>query len=216
MSVQNGLAGFPRRFIDNGEPLLARQRAPQRALALRQMADAVLDDDDGTVDDDAEIERPQAHQVRADVVVGHARHREQHRQGDDQCRDDGRAHIAEQHEEHSDDQRGTFKQVLADGGDGPVHQRGAVVDRFGHDAGGKAAVDLRKLLCRARRDGAAVLANEHEYCAQHHFLPVLGGCAVAQLLPQMHRGNVPDADRRAAAGVDHDRCQLFQAGYLAG
>ena len=37
-----------------------------RVLLLRETADAVLHDDDRAIDDDAEVERAEAHQVAAD------------------------------------------------------------------------------------------------------------------------------------------------------
>src|SRR5688572_32069641 len=46
-----------------------------------------------------------------------------------------RADIAEQQEQHDDDEQGAFEQVLLDGPDRALDQFGAVVDRLGRDAG---------------------------------------------------------------------------------
>jgi hypothetical protein len=53
------------------ETLLAGQQAAELALLFGEMAQAVLGDDDGAVDDQAEIERTQAHQVGADLPLPH-------------------------------------------------------------------------------------------------------------------------------------------------
>ncbi len=77
-------------------------------LALGQPAQGVLDDDHGPVDDQAEIERAQAHQVAGDVQPVHADGAEQHGQGDDQGGDQGRAPLAQDDEQHRHHQQGAF------------------------------------------------------------------------------------------------------------
>ena len=45
------------------EPLVAVKQTPQAVLGLAQAAQAVLDDDHRTIDDQPEIERTKAHQI---------------------------------------------------------------------------------------------------------------------------------------------------------
>ena len=63
-------------------------------MPMRQPPHAVLDDDDGAVDDDAEIERAEAEEVAADAALDHARDREEHRERDDAGRDERRPDVA--------------------------------------------------------------------------------------------------------------------------
>ena len=53
-------------LADDLEALVARQQPPELMLRLAEAAQAVLHDDHRAVDDQAEVERAQAHQVAAD------------------------------------------------------------------------------------------------------------------------------------------------------
>ncbi len=64
-----GRTHFAGAVEDVVEPLLARQQAPELVLLLGEPPQAVLDDDDRAVDDEAEVERAQAHQVAADTCL---------------------------------------------------------------------------------------------------------------------------------------------------
>jgi hypothetical protein len=131
--------------------LVAGQARPAVAcicLCMGKPPHAVLHDHHGAVDDDAEVQRPQAHQVGADPVRHHAGEGEQHRQRDHQGGDDRRADVAEEQEQDCDHQQGALDQVLLDRVDGLVDQDGAVIDRLRHHAGWQGAVDLVKT-CRA-------------------------------------------------------------------
>ena len=97
------------------EPFGEGERAPQGVLALGQAAQTVLDDDHRAVDDEAEVDGPQAHEVAADAGLHHAggghQHRERNGQGGDQRRPD----VAQQQEEHDDDQDRPLGQVFLHG-----------------------------------------------------------------------------------------------------
>ena len=64
-------------------------------LLGRKQAQAVLDDDDCAVDDDAEIDRAQAHEVGADLVFEHSSDSEKHRERDDKGRRDSRFEVSQ-------------------------------------------------------------------------------------------------------------------------
>ena len=156
------------------EPFLSGQDAPQTMLGLTKATQAVLDDDDGAVDDQAEVQRPQAHQIARGAGAHHARDRHQHGDGDDRRRDQGGADVSEQEEEDDDDEQGAFDQVLLDRLDGPLDEVGPVIDRrrlhpLGQGLGG---------FLQAGRGGlghdAAVLARQHQDGGQHRLLAVLG------------------------------------------
>ena len=213
---QAGLEHFARGLEYRFEALAAVQQPPFLMLLHRHPAQAVLDDDHRAVHDQAEVQRAQAHQVGADLVLHHAGNEEQHGQRDHRRGEQGGAPVAEQREQHDDHQHRAFEQVLRDRRDGLVHQRRAVVDGLRDHALRQRAVDLRKLRRDALRNGAAVLAQQHEHGAQHDFLAVLGGGAGAQFLAQQHLGHVPDADRHIAFGADDDVADFVEGRHLAG
>ncbi len=64
------------------EPLAEVERAAERVLALGEPPQAVLDDDHGAVDDEAEVDRAEAHQVAAGPRLHHADGGQQHRERD--------------------------------------------------------------------------------------------------------------------------------------
>ena len=135
----NHLAG---RGIHDLQPFLECQAAILDAvLGLGQTANAVLDHDDRTIDDQAEVECTQAHQVGRDAGAHHAGDRGQHGQRDDRSGNQGGPHITQQQEQDHDHQQRTLQQVLLDGGNGLVDQRGPVIQRLDVDALGQRAVD---------------------------------------------------------------------------
>jgi len=177
---------------------------------MGQSAHAVLDDHHRPVDDDAEIQRPQAHQVGAHLVMHHAGEGEQHRQGNHRRRDDGGTDVAQEQKQDHDHQDRAFQQVLLHRGDGLVHQHGAVVHRHRMHALGQAAVDLHHLLVHGLRHRAAVLADEHEHRAQHHFAAVVRGGAGAQFAPHPNVGHVAHPDRHTARAAEDDIANVLQ------
>ena len=187
-----------------------RQRPAVVGLRMGQAAHAVFDDHHRPVDDDAEVQRPQAHQIGAHLVMHHACEGEQHRQGNHRRRDDGRADIAQEQEQDHDHQDRTFQQVLLHCGDGLVHQHSAVVDRHRMHALGQAAVDFHHLLVHGLRNRTAVLADEHEHSAQHHFAAVVRGRAGAQFAPQPHVRHVTHPYRHAARTAEDNVANVLQ------
>ena len=115
------------------ESLGPRQKSPSLVLCLGELADAVLDDDDCAIHDDAEVERAEAHQIPADLGTDHSGDREEHRQrdhcrGEDRCTD-----VSEQQEENGHHQHGSFEQILLNGGDRGIDEIRPVVDGMRDD-----------------------------------------------------------------------------------
>ena len=134
--------------------------------------DAVLDNDDRTIDDQAKVERPQTHQITRDTKPVHPHRCHQHRNGNDQCGDYGGADIAEQNEQDGDHQQCAFEQVLLYGGDRRIDQRGPVINDLGHNAVGERCTDLVEPFGSTGCDGAAVLASAHQHGSHHRLFTV--------------------------------------------
>jgi hypothetical protein len=87
-----------------GEALLAREQAAELALLFGEVAQAVLGDDDGAIDDQTEIERTEAHQIGANAALPHADGGHQHGKRNHQRGDQRGAQITEQEEQHRNDE----------------------------------------------------------------------------------------------------------------
>jgi len=68
---------------DGMQALVQRQQTLLTMLAFGKAQDAVLNDDDCAIDDQAEVERTQTHQVGTDLRLHHAGHQHQHGQRND-------------------------------------------------------------------------------------------------------------------------------------
>ena len=129
LAVEARLDHLDGRGAHRGEALLPRQQPAELALPFGEVTQAVLGDDDGAIDDQAEIERAEAHQVGADPSLPHADGRHQHGERDHQRGDQGGAEIAEQQEQHGNDQQRAFAEIARHRGDRRVDQLGAVQAR---------------------------------------------------------------------------------------
>jgi hypothetical protein len=83
--------------LGHGEP------ATQGVLFFTEMADDVFHHDDGTINDEAEVDGSEAHQVPADLVTHHAGHGKKHGKRDDEGDDERGAEVSQQGKEHDDD-----------------------------------------------------------------------------------------------------------------
>ena len=111
-------------------------------LPLGDASQRVLDDDDRTIDDQTEVERAEAHQVCGNPALQHAETGHQHRDRDHQSCDQCCPEVAEQQEQHDDDQQRAFGQVLGDGFDRRIDERRPVEHRLNCDVLRKRCVDL--------------------------------------------------------------------------
>ena len=168
------------------------------------MAQAVLRDDDGAVDDQAEVQRAQAHEVGADPSLQHAGGGNQHGHRDHAGGDDGGAQVAQQQEQHGDDEQRAFGQVARHRMDGRIDQLRPVQHGMRVDARRQGTADLLDPGVGGRRDRAAVAADQHQRGSEHDLAPVDAGAAGAQFAPDRDIGHVLDADGNAAAGGHDD------------
>ncbi len=194
----------------------AGEAAAKFVLPQPQAAHDVLDHDDGAVDDDAEVDRAQAHQVSADFALHHAADREEHGERDCQGDDDRGADVAQQQEKHGDNQHCPERQILADGSQRGVDQVAAVIKSGSHHVLGQCFVDLFQLLPDAVRNRAAVLAVEQDGCADHCFAAVRRSGAGAQFFAQCDLGDVLDVYGHAVVRAELDVGDILDALDAAG
>ena len=104
-------------------------------LTFGDASQRIFNDDDGPIDDQAEIECAEAHQVRRNAAAQHPEAGHQHGDRDHQRRDQRRPEIAEQQEQHDDNQQRPFGQVLRNCLDRGIDERRAVEHRLYHYVG---------------------------------------------------------------------------------
>ena len=111
------------------------------SIGLAEPADDVLHQHHRPVDDQPEVDRAQAHEVRRDAGLHHAGEREQHRERDGRGHDEPGADVAEKGEEDSHDEDGSFEQVRLDRADDAADEgaRGRSTGRSGLPSAARAA-----------------------------------------------------------------------------
>ena len=144
------------------ETLLTVKQPAQPVLFLAKPSQAVFDDDDGAVHNQTKIQRTQAHQVSGHAATHHASDRHQHSDRDHRRRNQGRADIPQQQEQHHNDQQCAFGQVLRYRADRAIYQIGSVIDGNGFDPRRQRLGRQRQPFgCRIRHH-AAVLTRPHQ------------------------------------------------------
>ena len=106
---------------------------PRPAL-VRQPPDAVLDHDDARVDDQAEVDRPQAHQAGRDPGGEHQLAAKSIESGIARATIRPPAQVPQQHQQDHDDQHAALHQVVQHRVERLVDQVGAVVERLDRHA----------------------------------------------------------------------------------
>ena len=215
LTKQQRAARFSGRFKHFVQAFVAGQWRALGGLGVGQAAHAVLHNHHRTVDDDAKVQRAQAHEVGADAPLHHAGKGEQHGQWNDEGGDQRGAQIAQEQEQHGHHQCCAFDQIFLDRGDGFVDQVGAVVDRHRFDASGQVAVDVLHAAMHSLRYGAAVFANQHEDGTEYDFAAVVGGGAGAQLATQADFCQIAHTYRLALTAADNDFADIGHALHLA-
>ena len=213
---QGGLDDFRTGTRNQRETLIAGQQATELVLSLAEPAQAVLHDDDRAIDDQAEVQRAQAHQIGRDTVLHHAGNRQQHGKRNHGSSYQSCPHVAQQQEKHCDHQQCAFQKILLHGGDGAINELRAVVNRMRADSLGKCRVDFSELFHRALRNRSAVLANQHEGRTQHDLLAVFRCSAGSQFAAFQHFRHIAHSERKAIARCHDNLPQPLYVAHLAG
>jgi len=157
-----------------------------------------------TVDDQAEVDGAEAHQVARQPEETHARERHQHGERDRDRDDEAGAQVAEQEEEHHDDQHRTLQQVVLDRADRALHQGRAVVVGYDLDAGRQLWAQVPDGGLDPLHDGARVLALLHHGDADDGLASrVVAHRAEADLRRLHHLAQGADGDGQATRVRGH-------------
>ena len=178
---------------------------PRRACCLAEPAQAVLDDDHRAIDDQAEVERAQAHEVAGHAAAHHAGDGHQHRQRNHGGGDQRRAEIPEQQEQHDDHQQRAFDQVLRTVA--MVRSTSCVrsYTAWIETPCGRLLLDVVDLRAAAARATARLFSPiSMNTVPSTTSSPFCVAAPVRSSVPFAHRRDVADADRHAVAPVEHD------------
>ncbi len=173
----------------------------------------VLDQHHRAVDDQAEVDGAQAHQVARKPRQLHADERSQHRQGHRQGHDHTGTETAQKEQQHQDHQHAALDQILGQRVDGLLHQLGAVVEDPQFHALGQGFLDLRHPFLHRLHHGAGVGPRQQHHHAHHRLaLAVAGHGPLADQGFVGHPGDVAQVDGGAVLpGFQHDVLNVFPA-----
>ena len=178
---------------------------------MGKLADAVFDHHHRAIDHQPEVDCPQAEQAGCNAEPQHARKGKQHRKRNGQGNDEPRPQVAQEGEQHGDDQQTAFHQVFADRVDDVIDQFGAVVNNLYFHVRGEVLLDFLEPLAQLLGDAVAVFAHEHKAQPIDHLPLARGGDRpAADFVANLHLGHVLDADGYAVAGGDDDVGNLLQ------
>ena len=112
-----------------------------------EAADDVLHHDYGSIDDHAEVDCTEAHQIGTDAEEGHSHEAEEHGERNDRRDNEGSADLAEEDEEDHRDEEAGLEEVVLDCLESDVDDFALVVkrddlDTFGQLKGGETLFDF--------------------------------------------------------------------------
>ena len=183
----------------------AADRRVERGHAVLDMAVDVLDDDDRVVNDQPDAEHQGEQRQKVDRIAERQQrdHHPDQREWNGDDRDERRAQIAQEQENHDNDDRRRLNERLGDLIDGGANEGGRIVGDRRLEAGGQLVLDARHdrpdTVDHGQRIGfrRAIDANEHRLEAIEH----RGG--VGGLGPELDLGDVAKPHQRVAVGRDH-------------
>ena len=129
--AQNGgLSNLGRTGHDLFQSLFLGEVDPLPFPSVGQPTQAVLHDDDGTVYDQTEVDRPQTHQIGRNVEIVHSQGGRQHREGNCATHDQASAELEQEKKEQAHHQQAAFEQVGDGRAEGGIDQLGPIKKRF--------------------------------------------------------------------------------------
>ena len=190
--------------LENGPPGRFNRIASGRRIAtarapLRERPVDVLDDDDGAVDDDAEVHRAEREQVGGDSAEPEADERGEQRQRNHSRDDRRRASASQKYVQHDRHEQRALEQV-------PEHRRqrgrdeprAVVVRNDANAARQHGRVQVRNPLLYIGEDDRRVLAFPHQHDSLDDLVIVVAADEpLARHRADLHVRNVADEKRRA-------------------
>ncbi len=190
----------------------AGSQLPAGEITTVQIKDHTLDDDDGSVDEDAEVDGPQAHQVGPHPEEVHHDKGKKKGQRNGRCHHKTTAEVAQKDHQHEDHDECPQRQVLSNRRGRTFDQTAAVQKRSDLHARRKGFLDQGHPVLHSFDDIVGVLTFEHHHNAPDRFpLTVLGEGAVPEEAAEPDVSDISDKDRDARHGWPPGCCGCRRA-----
>ncbi len=196
--LAGGIAG-------EAQTLIQRHRTAEVLPLRRQSTYGVLDDDHGTINDQSEVDRTKAHEIRGHLEVVHANDGREHRERDRRRHDETSTNLQKKEEQDDDDEQTTFEQILARRVDRLIDETRTVVERLDDHVWRERLLDFGQAILDARGHRTAILAFQQDGHAQHRLAAGVPGCRpLANLRPDAGGPDIAHPHRCAVLGGDDD------------
>ena len=190
--------------------LLRGERLAEERLAV-YVGENSLHDHDRTVDDDAEVNGPEAHQVGRDIKKAHQDEGEKHGQRDDRRDDQAGADIPEKNDQYKKYDDGALDEVAYHGRNVTAHQLRPVQIGTDRNPFGQHLLDFFHAALQLLGNHVGVCTLEHHGDPAHALALAVAGHGTETLRrPEFHRSHVVDMHRNAAAVGYDDSLDILE------
>ena len=193
-------AYFERGAADDLAPRGGRDRA-----GVAQPAHEILHHHHRRIDDEAEVERAKAHQVRRHAESLHRHEGEEQRQRDHGGRDQRRADVSQEEKQHEHDEQPALEQVLEHRPRRAVHDVALVVERADRHTARKQWLNHDEARLDQVNDFLSVRSLEHHDHPRERFPPrIAGDGSFARHRSHAHGRHVAHVHRCSPGTGAHD------------
>ena len=172
------------------------------------MAQRIFRNDHGAVDNQAEIERTETHQVCADPALQHSGRGHEHGQRNDERGNKGCTDVTEQEKQHGDDEKRALSEIPGDGLHSGINQLGAIENSVHADACRQRSPKLLHAYVHGGGHRSAVGSDQHQGRSDHHLLTVAASAAGPDFAADGDVRDIANTDRYCPAGDDRHVCDI--------
>ena len=170
-----------------------------------------LYDNDGRIDYHTEIDGSERHQIAVDSEGLHHAESKEHAERNDARHNQSGTPVAQENNQHEDDDESAFSQVSGDGSLYSVNQVGSVDKRFDDHAFGQGFLNLLYAQLHIPDNLLKVFALQHDGNSGNHFaLAISGNGSETGGMTQLNLRHITYLNRSAVHGLHGDICHIFQ------
>ena len=190
---------------------IGRISCPPLNTLHAQMGHNSLYDNDGRIDYHTEIDGSQRHQIAVDSEGLHHAESKEHAERNDARHNQSGPPVAQEDNQHEDNDESAFYQVSGDGSLHTVNQVGSVDKGFDNHALGQGFLNLLYAQLHIPDNLLKVFALQHDgYSGNHFALAISGNGSETGGVTQLNFRHITYFDRSAVHGLDGDIRHIFQ------
>ena len=176
-----------------------------------QMGHNSLYDNDGRIDYHTEIDGSERHQIAVDSEGLHHAESKEHAERNDARHNQSGTPVAQEDNQHEDNDESAFYQVSGDGSLHTVNQVGSVDKGFDNHALGQGFLNLLYAQLHIPDNLLKVFALQHDgYSGNHFALAISGNGSETGGMTQLNLRHITYLNRSAVYGLHGDICHIFQ------